>query len=284
VTARTSGWTGNHDTGICHEASGQGDPPVVLVHGFGANAHFWRKWVPTLALRHRVITVDLAGAGRSPSPPDADYSPQAQARRLAEFVRELGSPPPVLVGHSLGAGIVCLAALLLADDDPPCPVQGLVLISGAVYAQRLPPFLALARRRGLGELFLVAPPPRPLLRAGLRGIVRRKESVDAELVEGYREPFRSRERRRAMLTAARQIDLEGAAALAGRIPALDVPALLVWGMEDPVVPLSQGLRLSRELPDARLVVLPGVGHLPPEEDPAASLAPVLTFLLTLSGS
>jgi len=269
-------------TGIRYQVAGRGDPPVVLVHGFGAHAHFWRKWIPTLALRHRVFTVDLAGAGRSPAPPDADYSPQAQALRLAQMMRDIGSPPPVLIGHSLGAGIVCLAALHLADDDPPCPLGGLVLVSGAVYAQRLPPFLTLARLPGLGELFLLAPPPRLLLRAGLRGIVRKKDCVDAELVEGYREPFRSREHRRAMLSAARQIDLEGAAILADRIPGLDIPTLLIWGEEDPVVALDQGVRLSREIPDASLVVLPGVGHLPPEEDPAGSLAPVLTFLSSLS--
>jgi len=270
--------------GICHEATGRGDPPVILVHGFGANAHFWRKWIPELAHRHRVFTVDLAGAGRSPAPPGADYSPPAQAQRLAQLVRELGPPSPVLVGHSLGAGIVCLAALILADDEPPGPVRGLVLVSGAVYAQRLPPFLTLARQRGLGELFLVAPPPRRLLRAGLRGIVCRKESVTAELVEGYRDPFRSRARRLAILAAARQIDLDGAVALAARIPELKVPTLLIWGEEDRVVSLGQGLRLSRDLPDARLVVLSGVGHLPPEEDPAGSLAPVLTFLSSLSSA
>lgn len=268
---------------IRYEVAGGGNPPVVLVHGFGANAHFWRKWSPTLALRHRVFTVDLAGAGRSPAPAGADYSPQAQAQRVAQLVREIGSPPPVLVGHSLGAGIVCLAALHLADDDPPRPLGGLVLVSGAVYAQRLPPFLTLARLRGLGNLFLLAPPPRLLLRAGLRGIVRKEDCVDAELVEGYREPFRNRGHRRAMVSAARQIDLAGAAILAARIPELDVPTLLIWGEEDPVVPLDQGIRLSRELPDASLVVLPGVGHLPPEEDPAGSLTPVLTFLSSLSG-
>ncbi|MEX1258907.1 MAG: alpha/beta hydrolase [Gemmatimonadota bacterium] len=260
---------------------GKGDPPLVLVHGFGAHGHFWRHWRPWLESRHRTHTLDLLGAGLSPAPPAADYSPAAQASRVAALVRDLGGPAPVMIGHSLGAGVALLATLLLRDAGSSAAPRALVLVSGAVYPQRLPPYISLARIPGLRWLFLVAPPPRPLLRLGIRGIVRKKESVNAEQVEGYREPLRSLARRRALVRGAGQLDLEAGAALARRVPEVDLPTLLIWGAEDPVVPVAHAERLARELPDAELVLLPGIGHLPPEEDPERSVEPVLAFLSSL---
>jgi pimeloyl-ACP methyl ester carboxylesterase len=111
--------------------------------------------------------------------------------------------------------------------------------------------------------------------------VRKKESVNAEQVEGYREPLRSLARRRALVRGAGQLDLEAGAALARRVPEVDLPTLLIWGAEDPVVSVALGERLARELPHAELVLLPGVGHLPPEEDPERSVESVLSFLSSL---
>ncbi len=260
------------------ERHGRGSPPVILVHGLGGHLGFWRKWVPTLSRHHEVILLDLMGFGRSPTPRGADYSPLAQATRVAEIARRLDGRPPVLIGHSLGGGIVVAAALRLLDEGGAALPEGLVLISAALYPQRLPPFLTLARTPGLGELFLVAPPPWLLMRLGIRGIVSRREVVDRAMVSLYLDPIRSRERRRAILRAARQIDLEEAGRVTDRLGDLRVPTLVLWGEEDRIVPVELGERLARELPEAHLVTLPGVGHLPPEEDPEASLAPVVRFL------
>lgn len=270
--------TAPHPSPLHVESRGRGDPPVVLVHGFGAHAGFWRKWTPELAGSHRVIAVDLMGFGKAARPPGGDYSPLAQAHHLAELLRRLQGVPPVLVGHSLGAGIVVAAALRLRDEGGAWTPGGLVLVSGAVYPQKLPPYLALSRIRGVGELFLLMAPPRILLRRGLQGIVHDPGTVDREQVEIYREPLRSLARRRVILRAARQISPEDGRALANRLGELRIPVLLIWGEEDRIVPPERAERLLRDLPDARLSLLPGVGHLPPEEAPARSLAPLLRFL------
>jgi pimeloyl-ACP methyl ester carboxylesterase len=273
-----------HPTSPFHvEIRGGGDPPVVLVHGFGAHGGFWRRWLPRLEARHTVHVVDLKGFGQAPAPPGSDYSPLAQARHLVELLRGFGRIPPIVIGHSLGAGIVVAATLRLMDEGGARLPGGLVLVSGAVYPQKLPPFLSLAQLPGIGDLFLLAPPPRFALRMGIRTIVHDRDTVNAEQVEMYREPLRSFRRRRAILRAARQIGVENGGKVAQRIGELDLPVLLLWGEEDPVVPLRLGRQLEAELPDARLVILPGVGHLPPEEAPDASLDPVLAFLDERSG-
>ena len=266
------------------ERHGEGSPPVIFVHGLGGHLGFWRKWVPTLAQNHEVILLDLMGFGRSPTPRGGDYSPLAQATRVAEVARRLDGRHPVLIGHSLGGGIVVAAALRLLDEGGAALPEGLVLISAALYPQKLPPFLTLARTPGLGELFLAASPPRFLMRLGIRGIVSRREVVDRAMVDLYLDPIRSRDRRRAILRAARQIDLKEGGKVTDRLGDLRIPTLLLWGEEDRIVPPALGERLARDLPGAHLVTLPGIGHLPPEEDPEASLAPVLRFLAERKGA
>lgn len=264
---------------------GSGRPEVVLVHGYGTHGGFWRKWIPELSRQHRVHAVDLMGFGAAPAPFTGDYSPAAQSRRLAEFLRQAREHAPlVLVGHSLGGGIALFAAVNLAEELGPSPLAGLVIVSGAAYPQPLPIYMSLARRRFVGDLFLLAPPPRAAIRRGIRGIVSDPDSVTDEQVDVYRLPLMRVRRRWAALQAARRIDMSEAAALAPRLRALDVPSLLVWGEDDEVVPLDLARRLARDLPGARLVTLPGVGHLPPEEAPRRSLLPVLRFLDTLGDS
>ena len=263
------------------ERHGEGNRPVVLVHGFGASNHSWRHWIPTLSRQHAVHAVELMGFGASSAPSGGDYSPRAQAAHLVELLRGLPGAPPVLVGHSLGGCIVLLAALRLADEGGAVPLGGLVVMSGPVFPQKLPPFLTLARTRGIGELLLMFPPPRWALRVGIRGIVVRKESVTQEQVDGYRTPLLHRGRRRAILRAARQIDPGEASTVAVRYSELDLPTLILWGEADPVVPPAFASRLEAAMPQARRVMLPGVGHLPAEEAPKASLDAVLTFLEVL---
>lgn len=258
--------------------SGSGEPSLVLVHGFGASGRFWRRWIPELERRGEVHALDLKGFGRSPIPPDADYSPLSQALHLADYIRSLGGLPPVLFGHSLGVGVAVAATLRILDEGGARLPSALVLISGAVYPQRLPPFLRMAQLPGIGDLFLVAPPPRLALRLGIQGIIHPSRSVTREQVEVYREPLMSFRRRRAILRAARQVAADDAGPVSSRLGEIHIPTLLLWGEADRVIPLGLGRRLRDELPDARLVEMARVGHLPPEEAPEESLAPVLRFL------
>lgn len=187
----------------------------------------------------------------------------------------------MLVGHSLGAAVVLMAALRIRDEGGAIPLRGLVLVNGAVYEQRFPLFMRLAQIRPLGELFLLAPPPRWIMRFGIRRVARVRACVDRELVEGYRAPLSSFRRRRAVLRAVRQIRPAEAGQISPRYPEVTLPTLVLAGEEDPVVPKALVDRLAEALPRGRKVVLPGIGHLVPEEAPEASLAALRAFLSDL---
>jgi len=261
-------------------------PPLVLVHGFGASNHSWRKWMPVLAESYRVHAVELLGFGRSRAPEDADLGPWAQAEALLETLKGILEPgaSPTLVGHSLGGGVVLFAALQWQEAGIRPPIRGVVVLSGAVFPQPFPPLIGLARRRGVGELMLRRPPPRWALALGIRWIVAQRETVDREQVEGYRAPLLDPAIRASILRASRQLlPPEGspAAEAVQRYATLHPPLFALWGDQDRVIRPEFALRLAHAVPDGQALILRGVGHLPQEEAPEASLAPVQRFLAAL---
>lgn len=250
-------------------------PVFLLVHGFGASGFSWREWIPGLAERGHVVNVDLKGFGASPRPDDDAYGPGDQADLLVALARRRDLRRIVLVGHSLGGGVALMAAHRLLDDGR---LHALVIVAGAAYRQRLPPFTAAARWPRVSGAVARLVGTRRIIRWVLRSIVYAPETVGDDQVEGYAAPLASSEARRAVWAAARRIvppDLEDWCA---RYPELDVPALILWGDHDPVVPLWVGRRLAEELPRARLEILEECGHIPAEEQPRRSLERVVAFL------
>ena len=267
---------------LAYETHGRG-PPVVLLHGYGASRFTWRHWVPDLRRDHRLVVPDLLGHGRSPTQPRDAFGPEAQAERAVQLLLGEDLSGVVLAGHSLGGGVALLAALLLADRGESDRLRGVVIISGAAYPQRIPPFVRLARKGALARLALALTPKRLLIRTVLRSIVADPARITPAQVQGYAGPWLDRDTRRGMFETAVDIVPGDLGRWTARFSEIDRPALLLWGREDPVVPLSVGARLESELPRARLVVLERCGHIPHEERPGASLAEVRRFLDGLGG-
>ena len=263
------------------EASGREHGPGVetflLVHGYGACTYTWRYWAPKLALRGHVITVDLKGSGRAPKPADGRYGPEHQAELLARMIEERDLRRITLVGHSLGGGVALLTALALMAHEPR-RLERLVIVAGAAYEQRMPPFVRLADYPRLSALFFRALGARRVIRTVLQQIVHDPKGVDESQVRGYADPLDSADAVRCLIATAKQIRPANLHEITPRYRTLDLPALVMWGRGDRVVPLSIGERLAKDLPRARLVVLERCGHLPAEEHPTESYAELERFL------
>ena len=217
---------------------------------------------------------------RASEPLPDRYGPGEQAALVHRLVRELDLPRLTLVGHSLGGGIALLTALRLLDDPGPgaTPLRRLVLVAAAAYRQKLPPFAVLGRWPRTSLLLLRALGVSNVIRWTLRSIVYDPEAVTAGQVAGYAGPLDTPGGRRSLVAAAGQVVPPDLDELTARYPEIEVPTLLLWGREDPVVPLWVARRLEAELPRARLEILERCGHSPPDELPQRSLAGVTRFL------
>ncbi|HSR43104.1 MAG TPA: alpha/beta hydrolase, partial [Longimicrobiales bacterium] len=208
---------------------------------------------------------------------DGRYGPRDHADAVLRLIEQRDLRRVTLVGHSLGGGIALLAALDLLDRDPG-RLHSLVLIEAAAVPQDLPPFVRMARLPGIGSLLLRLLPSRTLIRWVLRTVVHDPSTVTPEQVRGYAAPLASADVRYGIVETARRILPDGVERIVERYGQIRVPTLLLWGRNDPVIPLRLGRRLHELLPRSRLVILEECGHVPQDERPGLSLDAVLSFL------
>jgi pimeloyl-ACP methyl ester carboxylesterase len=253
------------------------DPsPIVLLHGTGASLHTWEGWVRTLKKTRRVITFDLPGFGLTG--PFAgqytagDYRGDAYARFVLDVLDALKVGSAVIGGNSLG-GEVAWRAVTLA----PARFTRLVLIDASGYAfspGSIPLGFRIARiplLNRLGEHLL----PRALVAASVANVYADGSRITEALVDRYYELTLREGNRHALGLRLQQLE-PGAAT--SRLKTIAVPTLVLWGGADHLIPVDNAQRFAGDIPGARTVVLDGLGHVPQEEDPARSLAPVLEFL------
>jgi pimeloyl-ACP methyl ester carboxylesterase len=252
------------------------DPlPLVLIHGTGASLHTWQGWVAALKQRRRVITFDLPGFGLTGPSAAGDYSDEAYIRFVLNMLDHLKLGPVVLGGNSLGGQIAWELAALHPER-----VAALVLVDAAgllVEPATVPPGLALARlplvRQLVGGLL-----PRRLVEASVREIYGDPAKVDTALVDRYFELTLREGNRAALLQRLRQLQ---PGTYAERLPGLRQPTLILWGGQDRLIPPRHGEVFARAIPGSRLVSFPGLGHVPQEEDPQATVQVLAEFLHSL---
>jgi abhydrolase domain-containing protein 6 len=257
-------------TWFCQKA-GQGFP-LVLLHGLGASSFSWRGNIGPLSRHFRVLAPDLPGHGRTPAAAVPDFRLETLTQELLRLLDRCGVDRAALAGNSLGGSL----ALLLARE---CPERfpALALLDPAAFLRRTPrlfyplrlPLLGWAAASLLGHWII------PL---ALRQIYFRKELITPEVVAGYAPTFRTLANRLAIRRLVCQVEhwpLSRVETLVGRITQ---PLCLIWGKEDRVLPLSQGIWLKNHLPQAELHVLPEVGHAPQEEAPGLVNDLLLGFL------
>ena len=260
------------------ERYGHGGSVVLLVHGFGTCSFLWRNVAPELALANRTaFAVDLFGYGESDRPFDADFGIAAQAEYLDHALTALRVSRATVVGVDLGGAI----ALRLAATRPE-RVERMVLVNPLAYddvpaadvgdLQKNTGRYALRISRGiLGAA--------PLLRDLLTRSVADPSHMPDKLIARYLAPYVGSDGLNHLLILARSIDAEDLDEI--ELTQIDQPTLVVWAERD-YLPLNGRVRtaperLATDIPGARLVRLPDVGRLVPEESPETLVNLVLEF-------
>ncbi len=256
----------SHGIHVVHDGPRQA-PPLLLIHGSGASGASWGPVAKALAGHHQVIRVDLPGCGQSPPAPS--YDVPEQAGRVAVLLDDLRLRHLTLAGHSSGGYV----ATALAEQRPDL-VGSLALIStGPSLGALLPqPFILRA---------LLAPPLGPLLwprrsdamiRKGISATTARPVDIPDDAVADLKNTtyraFRKVLRCNAAYVAERSVP--------ERLADIDVPVLVIFGAADPRYEPSSAHQYDA-VPNARVEMLPGVGHVPILEAPETTSELLLGF-------
>jgi pimeloyl-ACP methyl ester carboxylesterase len=253
---------------------GEGEP-VIFVHGL---AGCWRNWlenIPHFARTHRVLALDLPGFGDTPSP-SWKISMPAYGQLLHDFCEKLGiERVAALVGNSMGGFVATEAAI-----QRPERFDRLVLVSAAGISfaelsngrtqalarsiEAAAPFLTGDRR------FVLARPAARQLAFG--GVMRAPAKLRPELLaEQARPGLRAPGFADAMVSIAGYDTRQ-------RLPEIEIPTLVVWGLNDRIVPVEAALGYHRLIRRSRLEIFERTGHVPMLERPARFNALVEEFI------
>lgn len=249
--------------------------PLVLIHGTSASLHTWEAWAGDLSKTRRVISFDLPGFGLTGPNADQDYSDARYVAFVRALLSRLGVGRAIVVGNSLGGEIAWQLAL-----TEPQRVAGLVLVDAAGYdfvPESIPIGFRVARTPVLRELTRWVL-PRRAVEDSVRNVYGDPARITTALVDRYYE-LTLREGNRAALL--RRID-QLAPGPVQRLAEIHVPTLILWGEQDRLIPPRWGHAFEKEIPGSHLVSFPGLGHVPQEEDPAATLAALRAWLPQVS--
>ncbi|MFF1921146.1 alpha/beta fold hydrolase [Streptomyces sp. NPDC058221] len=252
---------GPRTVSVAYERTGSGEP-LLLLHGIGHHRQAWDPVIPVLAVERDVIAIDLPGFGASPAlPDDLTYGLTTVAPLLGAFCDALGVDRPHVAGNSLGG----LLALELGREKLVRSVTALSPAGFWTEGERQYAFSTLRAMRLAARSM-----PLPLVERLSRTAAGR--TVLTSTI--YARPGRRSPEAAVLETVAlREATGFHQTLAAGRdvrftedVPGL--PVTVAWGSSDRLLLRRQGIRAKHTVPGARLVRLPGCGHVPMNDDPA----------------
>lgn len=265
-------------------------PPIIFIHGFGASIEHWRNNLPVIAQNYTVYALDLLGFGASRKA-DAEYSAALWAEQVYDFWQTFIGVPVILVGNSIGS-LVCLTAAATYSEM----VEGLVMLSlpdVSVREDMLPPLvrpLVTTLENLVASPFLI----KNLLKIVRKpNIIRRwaglaypnKQAVTDELVEILSSPAYDDGSGQTLFRLSRSVRKASfAKSVKEVLPQINIPMLLIWGLQDKMIPPKQAKAIASLNPGLKLVELPNAGHCPHDEYPDLFNSLLLKWLESLGES
>jgi len=269
-----------HGHRVTYREAGPADGQrVVLLHGMVGSSRSWMPILPQLTEHHRVLAPDLLGHGQS-AKPRGDYSPGAFASGVRDLMVAVGWERASIVGHSLGGGV----AMQFAYQFPHMS-ERLVLVGSGGLGRGVGAILKACSLPG-AELVLPLVMNRRLVSLGakLHRLVHRLPvplpAAFDEVSPSYASLTETEARLAFVHTIRSCIDVFGQ-----RIDASDrlyltsrMPTLIMWGTDDPIIPVRHGKRAHELATNSQLELFEGAGHWPHYDDPEQFLDRLLAFL------
>jgi len=262
---------------VHYKTAGQGEYNFILLHGFASSLFSWREVMAPLSERGFVIAFDRPAFGLTERPIAWDgvnpYSSAFQVDLVLGLMNQFELEQTILIGNSAGGAIAALTAL-----DHPEHVQALILVDPAVYVgsgtpRWLKPLFNTPQANHLGPLFarMIRNWGEDFAASAWHDPTR----LTPQIWDGYSLPLQIDNWDRALWELTNASSESG---IIERLEELSLPVLVITGDDDRIVPTTDSIRLSQELPNASLAVIKDCGHVPQEECPLQFMQAVDNFL------
>ena len=243
--------------------SGDSKKTLVLVHGLGASAERWDQVIPIFADDYRVVVPDIIGFGYSDKPL-VDYTPEFFSDFLGKFFAESGINRPSVIGSSLGGQI---AANYTASNSK--DIEKLILVSPAGAMKQSTPAL---------DAYIMAAlyPSEQSAKNAFEMMEGSGKDIPEEIVNGFVERMRLPNAKLAFMSTI--LGLKNSELILPKLNTISTPTLIIWGSDDPVIPINYADSFVSGIQDCRFFRMDGCGHTPYVQDPHLFASKVLEFL------
>ena len=238
---------------------GQGEP-VILLHGIPTWSFLYNDVILPLAEHARVIAPDFLGHGYSDKRDFFDRSLLAQTDMIIRLMDHLGIARATFVGHDTGGGV----SLIMAINHPE-RVSRLVLTNVVAYES-----WPIDDMIALGNPHWRSKPPKEVadfVAAGLPEGLFNRDRLTPEFEAGIVAPYSDEEGKISLIRNASALNTNHTTMLVERHGEIEAPTLCLWGVHDPWQTIADGVRLSQEIPNARLVRVENASHWIPHDTP-----------------
>lgn len=248
-------------------------PPLVLIHGFGASIEHWRAFIPLVVGDRPIYVIDLLGFGGSEKA-SLNFGVPLWVEQLHYFVETVIGQPVMVMGNSIGSlvaavfaqkypGMVTAIALLsvpdvgLRQEMIPKPMRPIV---GKIEQAFMQPWL-------IRKIFYFLRRPKTL-KNWLKLAYPATQEISDELVEIIAGPTQDAKADEAFIALSRRVSNPNfCAPMKQVLPEIHCPILLLWGGKDKFVPVAIAPTLAKTNPAIKLKILPNLGHCPHDEAP-----------------
>ena len=241
---------------------GDSENILLLLHGLGASAERWEYVIPLFAKKFRVIVPDLIGFGYSDKPM-ADYTTDYFSEFLYKFVDKLGINDLNIIGSSLGGQI---AAEFIINHD--VNVRKLVLVSPSGVMKYATP--------ALNSYISAALYPNNDAALTAFQTMSCMDDIDEKTVSEFVERMQLPNAKMAFMSTL--LGLSNAKAITEKLNMITVPTMIVWGENDPVIPIEYAQSFVSGINDCRFYKIVDCGHTPYVEKPEKFFQTVMDFL------
>jgi pimeloyl-ACP methyl ester carboxylesterase len=276
--SRNSTYAYANNIHINYELIGYGDKKVVLLHGFGTSLHTWddiKELFPKDEFT--LYLIDLKGFGDSSKPEDEKYTLHEQSKIVKQFIKDINADTLYLIGHSFGGGVALLTQIALLNEKSKTKISKLILIDCLAYMQDMPAFIEYLRTPLLNKLTFLLP-NKFKAEYILNKIFYDKAMINEKLLDRYENFYDGDNLEYSFITSAEQIEPIGYEKIADAYKTIPTPCLIIWGKDDPVLSVDNGIRLSIEMPNAKLEIIDKCGHVPQEEKPQLTFEKISAFI------